>query len=61
LEGSQAAAILTFSHRCSVEPATWWPDMGVERATSRIVMNFPGEEEGRIELVRAPEDARVEV
>lgn len=29
------------SHPVSVVPAVWWPDMGVERSTRRLVMAFP--------------------
>lgn len=29
------------SHPVSIVPAVWWPDMGVERSTQRLVMAFP--------------------
>ena len=41
----------TFSSTLSVEPAVWWPDMGVERATQRLVATFaPGARALRTEL-----------
>lgn len=53
LIGEKATAIVSASHELSVEPAVWWPDMGVEQATSRLVMTLaPGDNQCWAELVR---------
>ena len=53
LIGEKATAIVSASHELSIEPAVWWPDMGVERATSRLVMTLaPGDNQCWTELVR---------
>ena len=37
LQQANVAIRVTCSALLEAEPATWWPDMGVERATSRLV------------------------
>lgn len=32
---------LTATERVRIEPAVWWPDMGVEKPTQRLVIRFP--------------------
>jgi uncharacterized heparinase superfamily protein len=55
----KAAALVTGSAGLKTEAAVWWPDMGVECATVRIVMELqPGESAGRIELAAEAPDGR---
>jgi uncharacterized heparinase superfamily protein/glycosyltransferase involved in cell wall biosynthesis len=43
LRGRRAAVQMTSSQPIAVEPAVWWPDMGVELATRRLVVRLaPG-------------------
>ncbi len=41
LRGSTATVRMTASAPITVEPASWWPDMGVEVATRRLMMHLP--------------------
>ena len=59
LIGEKGAALMTSSHEVSIEPAVWWPDMGVELPTNRLVMTLPkGEDAAWIELVRQDREER---
>jgi glycosyltransferase involved in cell wall biosynthesis/uncharacterized heparinase superfamily protein len=40
LRGRRAAVQMTSSQPITVEPAVWWPDMGVELATRRLVVRL---------------------
>ncbi len=43
LRSNRAAVLMTSSEPIAVEPAVWWPDMGMELATRRLVVRFaPG-------------------
>lgn len=55
----KAAALVAASADLAVEPAVWWPDMGVELATSRLVMVLrPGEVFAWVEIGAEKESAR---
>jgi uncharacterized heparinase superfamily protein len=46
-----AEILITASTRLAFEPAVWWPDMGIEHGTQRLVMDLePHEREGWMEL-----------
>lgn len=48
LSHAKGRARLIASRRVSIEPAVWWPDIGVEHATVRLRMTIPaGERHGR--------------
>jgi uncharacterized heparinase superfamily protein len=43
LRGNRAAVLMTSSEPIAVEPAVWWPEMGMELATRRLVVRLaPG-------------------
>jgi uncharacterized heparinase superfamily protein len=49
LSRGSARVKLAASHAFAIEPAVWWPAMGVEVATSRLVARLaPGERDARI-------------
>lgn len=51
LSRRKATVRLRSSHPVVVEPAVWWPDMGTEIATSRLVMRLhPGERVACLQL-----------
>jgi uncharacterized heparinase superfamily protein len=59
LRRGAAEARLSASLAVEAEPAAWWPDMGEERATTRLVIRAPaGTNEVTSEFIWSPDGAR---
>jgi uncharacterized heparinase superfamily protein len=57
----KAKALVSGSGALRIEAAAWWPDMGIEYPTQRLIMDWPaGTRESRIALEAAEGDAQVE-
>lgn len=55
-------ALVSGSLDVRAEPATWWPDMGVERPTLRLIMDWPrGTRESVLELSGTAPEEEVEL
>jgi uncharacterized heparinase superfamily protein len=53
LRGERASALLTASAPFAIEDAVWWPDMGVEVPTKRLVISLAPGESAWMELAPA--------
>ena len=53
LTGTRASALLTASAPFAIEDAVWWPDMGVEVPTKRLVITLAPGESAWMELAPA--------